>query len=152
MKVKQVMIPTRVARAGMTVREVFQECSRANTPSLPFCDDDGRIRGRVTLKNILRRSCLPDFMVELAMVLGEQLSHMQDMATETTHLLDGPVDSYVQEPHIWITSDSPAVKALALMEQSDTSYIFVVDSGNYLGVVTIPGLAGALSGFEKSPE
>ena len=150
MNVKQVLISTGVAKPGMTVREVFEECSRANTPSLPFCDESGRISGRVTLKNILKHSCLPDFLVDMAMVLGEQLSHMQDMGSETTHLLDGPVDSYVQEPHISLTSDSPAIKALAMMEQSDTSYIFVVDEGRYLGVVTIHSLASALAGFDKS--
>ena len=150
MKVKQVMIPTGVVRSGMTVREFFQECSRANTPSLPFCDDSGRISGRVTLKNILKHACLPDFLVEMAMVLGEELSHMQDMASETTHLLDGAIDPYVQEPHISITSDSPAIKALAMMERSDTSYIFVVDDGRYLGVVTIHGLAAMLAGLDRS--
>lgn len=149
MNVKQVLIPTRVATTGMTVREVFEECSRANTPSLPFCDDSGRISGRVTLKNILTRSCLPDFMVELAMVLGEQLSHMQDMGTETTHLLDSPVDPYVQEPHLSLNSDSPAIKALAMMEKNDTSYVFIVDEGTYQGVVTIQGLASNLASFDK---
>lgn len=134
----------------MTVREVFEECSRANTPSLPFCDDSGRISGRVTLKNILKHACLPDFLVEMAMVLGEELSHMQDMASETTHLMDGAVDAYVQEPHISLTSDSSAIKALARMEQSDTSYIFVVDDGRYLGVVTIHSLATTLAGFDQS--
>ena len=149
MIVKQVLIPTRVAKKGMTVREVFEECSRANTPSLPFCDDSGRISGRITLKNILTRSCLPDFMVELAMVLGEQLSHMRDMGAETTQLLDSPIDPYVQEPHISLTPDSPVIKAMAMMEKGDTSYIFVVDSGTYLGVVTIQGLASALTDFDK---
>ena len=149
MIVKQVLISTKVAISGMTVREFFEECARVSSPGLPYCDDGGNIRGRVTLKNILMRSCLPDFMVELAMVLGEELSHMQDMATETTHLLDSPVDQYVQEPHISLTSDSPAVKALAMMGKSDTSYIFVVDDNNYQGVVTIQSLAATLVGFDK---
>ncbi len=149
MIVKQVLIPTRVATSGMTVREFFEECARAGSPGLPYCNASGSISGRITVKNILMRSCLPDFMVELAMVLGEQLSHMQDMATETTHLLDSPVDTYVQEPHIALTSDSPAVKALAMMGKSDTSYIFVVDNDVYQGVVTIQGLAGTLAGFDK---
>ena len=149
MHVKQVLTPTAVAKKGMTVREVFDECSRANTPSLPFCDDSGQIVGRITLKNILTRSCLPDFMVELAMVLGEQLSHMQDMGAETRQLLDGSIDPYVQEPHVSLSSDSPVVKAMAMMEKADTSYIFVVDSGKYLGVVTIQGLASALAGYDR---
>jgi len=147
-KAKKVLIPTRVAKPGMKVREIFEACSEANTPGIPFCDDNGRISGRVTLKNILLKSCLPEFIVEMAMVLGEQLSHMQDMGTETRQLLDDPVDAYVQEPHISLTSDSPAIKALALMERNDTSYIFVVDEGLYLGVITIHSLANALLRFE----
>ena len=150
MNVKQVLIPTLVATSGMTARQFFEECARVGAPGLPFCGPGGDIRGRVTVKNILMRSCLPDFMVELAMVLGEELSHMQDMATETTQLLDNPVDEYVQEPHVSLTSDSPAVKALALMGKHDTSYIFVVDNGAYQGVVTIQGLAGTLAGYDKS--
>ena len=149
MKVEQVLTPTRVAREGMKVREILEACSEANTPAIPFCDDDGHISGRVTLKNILLKSCLPEFMVEMAMVLGEQLSHMQDMGTETRQLLDNPVDPYVQKPHISLTSDSPAIKALALMERNDTSYIFVVDEGRYLGVITIHSLANALVNFES---
>ena len=74
MNVKQVMIPTLVARSGMSVREFFEECSRVSSPGLPYCDDSGSICGRVTLKNILMRSCLPEFMVELAMVLREAIA------------------------------------------------------------------------------
>ena len=135
----------------MKVKEIFEACSEANAPGIPFCDDNGHICGRVTLKNILLRSCLPEFIVEMAMVLGEQLSHMQDMGTETRQLLGNPVDDYVQEPHISLTSDSPAIKALAMMERNDTSYIFVVDEGRYLGVITIQSLAKALLNFEKQP-
>lgn len=139
------MIPTRVAQAGMTVRDLFVECARANTPALPYCDDSGRITGRVSLKNILIKTCLPEFMVESARMLGDQLSHMQDMGSETRHILDSPIDPYVQKPHASLTSDSLAVKALALMEHSDTNYVFVVDEGHYLGVITISGLAGVLA-------
>lgn len=149
MNVKTVLISTKVAKSGMTVREVFEECLRANTPSLPFCDASGHITGRVTLKNILTRSCLPEFIVELAMVLGEQLSHMQNMGAETRELLDSLAESYILEPHLSLTSDSTAIKALAMMEQNDTSYIFVVDEGCYLGVVTIHGLASALTDFDN---
>ena len=133
----------------MKTREIFEVCSEANTPGIPFCDANGRISGRVTLKNILLKSCLPEFIVEMATILGDQLSHMQDMGSETRQLLDNPVDAYVQQPHISLTSDSPAIKALALMERYDTSYIFVVDEGRYLGVITIHSLANALLGFGK---
>ena len=42
-------------------------------------------------------------------------------------------------------ADAPAVKALALMEQFDTPYLFVVDDNEHcLGVVTSMGIAEKL--------
>ncbi len=150
MNVEQTLTCTMVAKAGMTVREFFEECTRVNTPGLPFCDASGQITGRVTLKNVLKRGCLPEYLVEMAHVLGEQLSNLQDMKAEAEQLLGSPVDQYTQQPHLSITSASSAVKALAMMEREDTSYIFVVDEGKYKGVVTIHGLAEAMAGYNSS--
>ncbi len=153
MNVAQVLIPTKVAKAGMSVREFFKECSEANTPGLPFCDDSGRIIGRVTIKNILKRSCLPEYLVVMARVLGEQISNVQDMEAVAKQLLKDPVELYTQAPHISLTSASSAIKALAMMEHSDTSYIFVVDEGQYKGAVTIHCLADKLAHYnlESNP-
>ncbi len=152
MYVEQVLIPTRVARAGMTVREFFHECARANTPGLPFCDASGRVTGRVTLKNILKKSCLPDYLVEMAKILGDKPPSVQDIEAIASQLLDSPVDSYVQKTHLSINAGSSALKALAMMEQSDTSYIYVFDKGRYHGVVTIHSLADKLAEYDKSPD
>ena len=145
MKLKRIVIPTKVAHQGMSVREVFTECGRANIPALPFCTRSGRITGRVTLKNILKITCLPDYMVESARILGEEMSCMEDVEAKAKRLLDTPVDSYVQEPALSLSSEAPIIKALALMEQNDTSYLFVVDDGEYQGAVTIQCLAKMLS-------
>jgi len=149
--VEQVLIATMVAKAGMTVRELFEECTRANTPGLPFCDATGQITGRVTLKNVLKHGCLPEYLVEMAQVLGEQISNVQNIEAEAEQLVSNPVEQYKQEPHLSITSASSAVKALAMMEQGDTSYIFVVDEGRYKGVVTIQGLASMLARYDAPP-
>ncbi len=152
MNVEQVLIPTKVAKVGMSVRDVFRECSEANTPGLPFCDASGQIIGRVTIKNILKRSCLPEYLVEMARVLGEQISNVQDMESVAKQLLRDPAERYMQAPHISITSASSAIKALAMMEHSDTSYIFVVDEGQYKGVVTIHCLADKLAHYVHPSE
>ena len=141
MKLKQILIPTKVANSGMTVREVFEECCRAHIPALPFCTKSGRITGRVTLKNIMKCSCLPDYIIESARILGEEMSCMEDIESKAKQLLCVPVDPYVQEPALFLSSDAPAIKALAMMEQNDTSYLFVVDDGQYQGAVTIQSLA-----------
>ena len=147
MKLKQILIPTKTANHGMTVREVFTECGRANLPALPFCTRSGRITGRVTLKNILKTSCLPEYMIESARILGEEMSCMEDIASKAIQLLDTPVDPYVQEPALSLNSEAPAIKALAMMEQNDTSYLFVVDEGQYQGAVTIQSLAKLFCSF-----
>ena len=149
MNLDPILIPTKVAKPGMIVSEVFAECIRANIPGIPFCDAQGTICGRITLKNILKKACLPEYMVELARILGDQLSCMGDMEAKAKQLMNNPVDPYILEPHISLTSDSPAVKALALMEQNDTSYIFVVDEGRYKGVITIQGLARMITQFDE---
>lgn len=141
MKLKQILIPTKVASRGMTVREVFVECGRVHIPALPFCTKSGRIAGRVTLKNILKLSCLPDYIIESARFLGEEMSCMDDVEAKAKQLLCTPVDPYMQEPALSLTSDAPVIKALAMMEQNDTSYLFVVDDGQYQGAVTIQCLA-----------
>jgi CBS domain-containing protein len=141
MKLKPITIHTKVAKAGMTVREVFEECTRANIPALPVCDDHGQVSGRVTLKHILKRYCLPEYLVEMATILGEQISHVQDMDMLAKPLLDSRIDAYIQHPHASVTSASSAVKALALMEKIDSSYLFVIDEGRYQGVVTIQSLS-----------
>jgi len=147
MKLKHILIPTRTASYGMTVREVFTECGRVNLPALPFCTRSGRIAGRVTLKNILKTSCLPEYMIESARILGEEMSCMEDIESKARQLLDTPVDPYVQEPALSLSSDAPAIKALAMMEQNDTSYLFVVDEGQYQGAVTIQSLAKLFTSF-----
>ena len=144
MKLKQVLIPTKVANSGMTVREVFAECCKAHIPALPFCTKSGRIAGRVTLKNIMKCSCLPEYIIESARFLGEEMSCMEDIEVRAKQLLCVPVDPYVQEPALFLSSDAPAIKALAIMEQNDTSYLFVVDKGQYQGAVTIQSLAKML--------
>jgi len=149
MNLDPILIPTKVAKPGMIVSDVFAECIRANIPGIPFCDAQGTICGRITLKNILKKACLPEYMIELARILGDQLSCMGDMEAKAKQLMNNPVDPYILEPHISLTSDSPAVKALALMEQNDTSYIFVVDEGRYKGVITIQGLARMITQFDN---
>lgn len=149
MKLKDILIPTKTAHHGMTVREVFEECGRVHIPALPFCTRSGRISGRITLKNILKMSCLPEFMIESARILGEEMSCMQDVESLAPPLLDNPVDAYVQDPALSLSSEAPAIKALAMMEQNDTSYLFVVDDGQYQGVVTIQILAEMMKRFDQ---
>jgi len=135
------LIKTLTAHAGTKVREVFEECLRARVQSMPYCDDTGVVRGRITLKNVINRSIVPEYMAELALVLGSDMSAFEDMEERTRMVLELEIEPYVQEPHAAIDSTTPLMKALAVMEHYDTSYLFVVDQGRYQGTLTVPGIA-----------
>ena len=60
------------------------------------------------------------------------------------------VEDYVQEPHASIPSDTQLMKALAIMEHYDTSYLFVIDDGAYRGTLTIQGIAAWMARFDQS--
>ena len=145
MLVTEAIIQTKVVNADMLVAEVFAECGRAHVQALPFVNEAGEITGRVTLKNIMKYSCLPDYMVETASMLGNFLSCVDNAEEKIKKVLCTPITDYVRQPHATIASDAPAIKALAMMEKNDTSYIFVVDAGEYRGIITIQGIAAAMS-------
>ena len=134
----------------MTVRQIFEECIRAHTPGLPFCDDQGHVTGRVTMKYILKRHYLPEHLVEMAKVLGEQGNNIQEMETLAKQLFGSEIASYQQRPHASITSASSIIKALALMEKLDTGYLFVIDEGQYIGVVTLQALSKTILHYDNS--
>lgn len=145
MLVRDTLIPTKVVTPGMPIRRVFAECGRAHVQSLPCVDETGKLTGRVTLKRVMKVGCLPEHMVAAAPLLGNFLSCVGNAQEKIDQLLNSLVDPYIQRLHVSIRSDEPAIKALAIMEQNDTSYLFVVDDGRYQGIITIQGIAEKMS-------
>ena len=139
------IIPTKVIRPGTLVRDVFADCGRAHVQALPFVDAGGKITGRVTLKNIMKFACLPEHMVVTAPLLGSFMACVDNAQEKIQEVLASRVDPYVRSAQESIGSDAPAIKALAIMEKNDTSYLFVVDDGRYRGVITIQGIAARMS-------
>jgi len=149
MKLTNILVPTRVAEAGMLVREVFEECTRRHVSGLPFRDASGRIIGRVSLRHTFKLSCLPEYVVEMAFVLGDELSCLEDAEAKARAVLCAPVDAYVLHDFNAIDSDSSVMRALAIMEKQDTNYLFVIDDGEYKGSVTTQGIAQRMLEVEK---
>ncbi len=151
MDIASVLIETQTARPGMKVRDLFRECGRAQVQALPYVDASGRLAGRVTLKNVLRVSCLPEYMVENAALLGAHLSCVEHAEEKALQILDNPIEPYVQPLPKTMTSAAPLIKVLAFMERNDTSYIFVVDEGRYRGIVTIQGIGAGMTRLPDPP-
>ena len=51
-KLSEIIIPTAVARAGMTIGEVFEECVARDVSGIPFVDGQGKVSGRVSIGEI----------------------------------------------------------------------------------------------------
>jgi predicted transcriptional regulator len=142
MELMRFVVPTAVAVPGMTVRELFRECVRADVPGIPFRDADGRITGKASIRHVLKESCIPQFMVHHARLLGDQLESLKMPEIKARLMLDLPVDEFILPDLPTITPASPIAKALAIMENHDTTYLFVVDvEGNYHGTISIMKVA-----------
>jgi CBS domain-containing protein len=143
MILKEVLIPTLMARPGTKVADVLQECVEKRVPGIPYCDEQGEITGRISIRHIFCHACVPPDVVSGAHMLGDQITHLDLPAIEKCRILDQPVEKYLLEKRPCLTSNSPAVKAVALMEKFQVSYVFVVDE-EYRGIVTQLGIAALL--------
>jgi predicted transcriptional regulator len=141
MKLKAILIPTAFAREGMKVREVFSICVESGVPALPYLNNKGERHGFVSISGIMHHGCLPNYMVELAMVLGDQLSCVKNARTRVRELMNHPIEPYVDKPLHSITSETPIIKAMAILEKYHSSFLFVFDGDEYRGVITSQGIA-----------
>lgn len=137
------IVQTGIARPGMTVRACFRLCVEADVPGIPFMDEEGRITGRFSIRNTLKESCIPDYVVAHAELLGDHVGCLAIPEDHARRVLETAVDPFIMELDTvaTVSPESPVVKALAIMEKFDTSYIFVVDGDQYLGVVTVVAIA-----------
>ena len=150
MDIKNVLVPTMVIRPGMSVRDVFTECGERGVHALPFYNKKGKLSGTLTLKNIMKVSCLPDYMVELSSLLGNQMSCVEHAEEKASEVICSPVEPYVGKIKQTIPSTEPLIKALAIMVNNKTSYIFVVDGNDYKGQLTIQSIAQAMSRMDNA--
>ena len=141
MKLSNIAIPTQVVRAGMTLRQAFDICVLCNVPGVPFVDDRGHIIGRVSIRDSLKKTCIPEYLIKAAHMLGDDLGDVTIPEVHAREVLSHHVEHYMLESTNTVSSESPIIKGLAIMEQNGTDYLFLVDDGQYKGVVTRMGIA-----------
>jgi CBS domain-containing protein len=141
MKLTNIVVPTGVVSYGSTVAEAFSECLRCNVPGIPFVDRNGRIIGRFSIRNTIRLACIPNMMIMNADLLGDQLAELMVPDNEAANVLGQPVERFILKEVVTIHSASPCIKAAALMEKHDMTYLFVVDDDKYNGIVNVQGIA-----------
>jgi hypothetical protein len=149
MELKNVITPTGVARTGMTVREGFRESLGCAVPGIPYVDESGKVVGRFSIRETLRRACIPDVMVRYADLLGDAPGCLTVSAEHAPKLLDLPLLPFVKYEVARITPNCALATAVALMERHTTNYLFVIDhQDHYVGVVTIWAIAARMLELE----
>ena len=144
MKIKHVAIPTKVARPGMRIGEAMRECVAKQIPGIPFVDEQGNISGRFSVRHLFRVCCIPDDILHGAHLLGDGIEHLDFPHIKAEELMAVPVDDYIYPDAIRLSPNFQAIKALAIMEQFDTEYLFVTEDDDYQGVVTRLSIAEAI--------
>jgi CBS domain-containing protein len=141
MELTNLIIPTGTARPGMSVLEVFRECVRADVPGIPFQEMDGSITGKASIRHVLKETFIPDFMVKHAHLLGDKIHHLDIKESQLSDVLPLEIDPFILTEIAVVNSSTPIAKALATMEDLDTTYLFVIDDGVYKGIVSIMAIA-----------
>lgn len=145
MSLIQFAVPTAVAVPGMTVRELFTECVRADVAGLPFRAADGSFSGKASIRHVLKEVCIPQAMIEHARLLGDDIDALRFPRIRKEWLLEQTIDDYILSDAATVTPASPLAKALAIMESHDTTYAFVIDADRkYHGTLSIVSLARRL--------
>lgn len=135
MRMGKLAIPTKVIRAGDTVRTLLEECVRADVGGLPFVDAHGRLSGRASMRHIMHEHCIPHYTVPAAHFIDDHADFpMPDV--EVNALLDLPIEPLIIPTVPTVSFNTPLIKGMAIMEQFSTSYLFLVDDGVYHGVIT----------------
>jgi hypothetical protein len=129
-------IPTGVMRSGSTVRDFFTEALRCRVPGLPYVDAKGRITGRLSIRHCFKQSAIPHYLIDSAHLLGDDIHEVNITHSDLPKFLATPVEQFLLKPMALTSSRSPLIKALAIMEHFNTSYIFLIDGIEYRGIVT----------------
>lgn len=131
-------------RKGMSLHDFFREAVRCNVPGLPFVDEHDRIIGRISVRDVFKRVAVPSSYLRLVDAMGDQTNRLDMSEQRILKRLARPVETYLLENIPCVSPASSLIKALAIMEAYNTHYIFLIEDGKYMGVVTRMVIANRL--------
>lgn len=154
--IEEIIIPTSTVQSGDTIKQMLKYCIDSNVSELPYRDEEGLIQGFVSLKRVMGKDCLPNYLVELAGILNNDMNCTTQAMEKIHSLLTKPVDDYIENPFHFVASDTILIRAVALMEQHNTGFLFVADCADdidkshcdYKGIITRLSIAKKMLAIE----
>jgi predicted transcriptional regulator len=142
MKLMDCLVRTPVLKPEMTIREALEACVTCDVYGLPVAESNGRVVGRFSVRNMFLIASIPEDLIKHAHLICKAVDHLDFKDCMKPEFLARPVSDVMISQVLHLSPDSQVLKALALMEQYHTAYLFVVDEqDNYLGTVTRLGIA-----------
>jgi len=136
MKVENLTVSSKVMHHGLTVLDFLEEATQRRVPGLPFADEQGRIIGRISVRDVYKSVAVPDNLINFAGAIGDLTDQLDLTDEQISKLMASPVEDFLLEKMPKVTPHSSAVKALAIMEAHNSNYVFCFDESEYKGIVT----------------
>lgn len=134
MKVREIMTKDLTAVESDTpVRELIFILENAEMPNMPVVDDDGRLIGFISEKDLIR-AALPGYFEMLHS--ASFIPDMNQLSRKLTKIADDPISKYMRKEVHFVSEDDDDLRAADLVIRKGVKNLPVVDKeGRLVGRV-----------------
>lgn len=130
MKVREIMTKDLTAiECDVPIRELIFILESAEMPSMPVVDEDGRLIGLISEKDVIR-AALPGYFEMLHS--ASFIPDMNQMANKLLKIADDPVEKYMHRDLFCVSEDDDDLRAADLIIRKGVKNLPVVDSEGQL--------------------
>jgi len=133
-KVREIMTKDLTAvEMDIPVRELIFILDNAEMPNVPVVDDEGRLIGFISEKDLIR-AALPGYFEMLHS--ASFIPDMNQLASKLTQIADEPIERYVRTEVLSVTEEDDDLQAADLIIRKGVKNVPVVDGdGRLIGRV-----------------
>jgi len=134
MKVREIMTKDLTAvEKDVPVRELIFILENAEMPNMPVVDDDGKLIGFISEKDLIR-AALPGYFEMLHS--ASFIPDMNQLSTKLTQIADEPLEKFMRREVHYVTEDDDDLRAADLVIRQGVKNLPVVDAeGRLVGRV-----------------
>ena len=134
MKVRDIMTKDLTAvEKDISVRELIFILNNAEMPNVPVVDDEGRLAGFISEKDLIR-AALPGYFEMLHST--SFIPDMNQLARKLTQIADDPIERYIRTTVMSVSENDDDLQAADLIIRKGVKNVPVVDdSGRLVGRV-----------------
>ena len=130
MKVRDIMTKDLTAvEKDIPVRELIFILNNAEMPNVPVVDEDGKLTGFVSEKDLIR-AALPGYFEMLHST--SFIPDMNQLSRKLTQIADEPIDKFIQTTVMSVTEDDDDLQAADLIIRKGVKNVPVVDADGRL--------------------